>query len=292
MKKIRYQRGIKTTLIGLGVNAFLATAKMTAGILGNSYALIADSVESLGDVFSSLIVWRGITVASIPADKRHPYGHGKAEPIAAAIVSIMLLIASIGITVQAVREILNPHTGPEPYTLLVLILIIIIKETLYRFVWNVGETIESSVVKTDAWHHRSDAITSLAAAIGISIAVFGGPGYESADAIAAIVAAGFIARNGYALLKPALNELMDAMPDTDITKRITAAAENTPEVIAIEKCIVRKMGYDVFVDMHIEVDPNMSVNEAHDVAHKVKDNIKTHISAVSDVLIHIEPHRG
>ena len=271
------------------VNALLAAVKMVTGVVGHSHALVADGVESLADLFSSVIVWRGLVVAAEPADEDHPYGHGKAEPIAAAVVSTMLLLAAVGITVQAVREIVQPHRGPSAYTLLVLIVVVVIKESLFRFVLREGISVESSAVRTDAWHHRSDAITSLAAGIGISVALIGGKDYEVADDVAAIVAAGIIAWNGWRLLRPSLNELMDASPDPVVAQRVKDIATTTPGVASVEKCIVRKMGYHFFVDMHLEVDPEMTVRRSHEIAHGVKDKIRAQIPAVRDVLVHIEP---
>ena len=271
------------------MNVFLAGAKLAAGILGHSYALIADSVESLADVFSSVIVWRGVVLAAEPADENHPYGHGKAEPIAAAIVATMLLLAALGIGTQAVRQIFSPHQGPSSFTLLVLLLTIVVKEGLFRFVLREGVQIESSVVRTDAWHHRSDAITSLVAAVGITIALIGGKGFESADSIAASVGAVIIAWNGWRLLRPALDELMDAAPSQSFNAEIKAIAGKIEGVIAVEKCIVRKMGFHYFVDMHVQVDPQMTVQKAHEIAHRVKDAIREQLPTVYDVLVHIEP---
>src|SRR5262245_1911823 len=182
----RLKRSLRATLLGLLVNALLTACKLAAGILGRSHALVADAVESLADVFSSLVVWRGMVVAAEPADEDHPYGHGKAEPIAAAVVSGMLLAAAVWIVTQAAREIAEPHQSPAPFTLIVLIAVIVIKEGLFRFVLKEAASIESSAVKTDAWHHRTDAITSFAAAVGISIALIGGEKYAAADDWAAI----------------------------------------------------------------------------------------------------------
>jgi cation diffusion facilitator family transporter len=271
------------------VNTLLVFGKIAAGVIGHSHALVADGVESLADLFSSLIVWRGLVVAAEPADQDHPYGHGKAEPIAAAFVSTMLLVAALWIGVTAVREILTPHTSPAWYTLLVLFVVIAVKETLFRTVFKEGESVESSAVKTDAWHHRSDAITSLAAAIGIGVALIGGPGYAAADDWAALVAAGIIGWNGYKLLRPALHELMDAAPDPSIETRVREVAGGVAEVTGVEKCITRKMGHRYFVDLHLEVDPQMTVDRAHLVAHNVKDEVTRQLAQVSDVLVHIEP---
>ncbi len=291
VSKSRLKRSLRVTFLGMAANAGLAAVKLVAGILGNSYALIADAVESMADVFSSVIVWRGVVVAAAPADEDHPYGHGKAEPLAAAIVATMLLIAALGIAIQAAREVFNPHDGPAPFTLAILLITIMIKEGLFRFVMRAGVEIESSVVRTDAWHHRSDAITSLAAAIGISIALLGGRAFESADSIAAIVGAVIIAANGWRLLRPALNELMDAAPSKNFTTQIQEIAGKVPGVCAVEKCIVRKMGFHYFVDMHVEVDPQMTVQRAHDIAHQVKDEIRQQLPSVHDVLVHVEPNQ-
>jgi cation diffusion facilitator family transporter len=289
MAQDRLKRSLRVTFLGLAVNAFLATAKLIAGFVGSSHALIADGVESLADLFSSLVVWRGVVVAAEPADEDHPYGHGKAEPIAAAVVAVMLLIAAGWIIIHGVHEIVTPHSVPAPFTLAVLVVVICVKEALFRFVLRESVLIESSAVHSDAWHHRSDALTSLAAAIGISVALLGGKGYEAADDIAAVFAALIIAWNGWRLLRPALNELMDRSPSPGMTEQIRRVAEATPGVEAVEKCLVRKMGYQFYVDMHVEVDPQMTVQRSHEIGHDVKDKVRAQIPAVRDVLVHIEP---
>jgi cation diffusion facilitator family transporter len=271
------------------VNVFLAAGKLVAGVVGHSHALVADAVESFADIFSSLIVWRGVVIAAKPADEDHPYGHGKAEPIAAAVVSLMLLMAAGWIAVKSVHEISEPHLAPAPFTLVVLIAVIVIKECLFRFVLKTAAEIDSSAVRSDAWHHRSDAITSLAAGVGITISLVGGKGYESADDWAALAAAGVIAFNGISLLRPALNELMDRAPEHGVVEHINALARAVPGVDAVEKTHVRKMGYQLFVDMHIEVDPQMTVLRSHEIAHEVKDKVRATMPNVSDVLVHIEP---
>ena len=273
----------------MAVNITFAVVKLLAGIAGHSHALIADAVESFADIFSSIIVWRGLVVAAVPPDEDHPYGHGKAEPIAAATVSAMLLGAALWIAIKAFIEIREPHLPPAPFTLIVLLVVITVKELLYRFVAREGGEVDSTVVKADAWHHRSDAITSVAAGIGISVALMGGRGFEAADDIAAIAAAAVIAWNGWNLLRPALNELMDTAPSREIIDQIRVIAAQTEGVADVEKCIVRKVGYQYFVDMHVEVDPLMTVLHSHQIAHIVKHRIRTQLPAVCDVLIHIEP---
>jgi len=285
----RLKRSLRVTLVGLVANTVLTSAKFTAGILGHSHALIADAVESLSDIFSSIIVWRGVVIAAEPPDEDHPYGHGKAEPLAAATVATLLLAAAVWIAVQAFRQIAHPHPAPKPFTLIVLLGVICIKEALFRFVLREAISVESSAVHTDAWHHRADVITSLAAGIGISVALLGGKGYESADEVAAIVAAAIIVWNAWRLLRPAVNELMDRMPGRDLRERIRHIAESVQGVDRVEKCLVRKMGYQFYADMHVEVDPQMTVQKSHEIAHDVKDRIRSQIPRVKDVLVHIEP---
>jgi cation diffusion facilitator family transporter len=289
MPTARLKRSLRTTFLGLATNAVLAAVKMLAGIFGHSHALVADAVESMADVFSSIVVWRGVVVAAEPPDEDHPYGHGKAEPLAAAVVSTMLLLAAIWIVVGAFRSIAEPHPAPKLFTLAVLAGVILVKEGLFRFALHEAISLESSAVATDAWHHRSDVITSIAAAIGITIAVVGGKGFEGADDWAAIAAACVVGWNGWRLLLPAMNELMDRSPNREVVDHIRAVAEAVPGVARIEKCLARKMGYQYFVDMHVEVDPLMTVLRSHEIAHMVKDNVRAQVPQVRDVLIHIEP---
>lgn len=274
------------------VNTVLAAGKIAAGVLGHSHALIADGVESLADIVSSLVVWRGLVIAAEPEDEDHPYGHGKAEAISAAVVATMLLIAALWIAAQGVREILRPHSLPEPFTLAVLALVVVVKEFLYRRVSREGIVLQSSAVSSDAWHHRSDAITSLFAGLGISVSLVGGPGYEAADDVAAVLAAFIIAWNGWRLLRLATAELMDEVPDPQLAPQIRDVARLTPGVMDIEKCRLRKMGPHFFVELHVEVNPSMPVVEAHALAHHVKDRVREVIPSVRDVVVHVEPDRS
>jgi len=288
----RFKKGLRATLLGLCVNTLLTACKFVAGILGHSNALVADAVESLADIFSSVVVWRALVVASEPADEDHPYGHGKAEPLAAAVVSAMLLLAAGWIAVSSFHAIVEPHHRPAPFTLVVLLAVMVIKEGMFRFVLRESASVQSSAVQTDAWHHRSDAITSLAAFIGITISLVGGKGYEAADDFAAVAAAVVIGLNGWRLLRPALNELMDRSPGREMEERTRLIAESVPGVECVEKCFVRKMGHHFYVDMHVQVDPNMTVQRSHDIAHEVKDRIREKQPSVRDVLVHIEPVVG
>lgn len=282
-------KGMRSTIFGITGNILLAVIKGLAGFFGNSYALIADAIESTTDVFSSLIVFIGLKISTKPKDKNHPYGHGKAEPIVAIVVSLTLIGAAITIAIQSVQEIATPHHSPAPFTLLVLVLVVGVKETLFRYVLKVGNEVQSTAVKTDAWHHRSDAITSVAAFIGISIALIFGEGYESADDWAALLASGIIAFNAYNLFRPALAEIMDEAPPENLENDIRTTAETVDGVIEVEKCFIRKMGFDYFVDLHVIVDGELTVREGHIIAHEVKRTLLKSRLRIIDVLIHIEP---
>ena len=282
-------KAVRSAQAGMFVNTILAIVKLVAGIVGHSYALIADAVESTADIFSSLVVWSGLHIASQPADEDHPYGHGRAEALAGAIVSLMLMGGAIGIAVQAIREIAEPHQGPLAWTLWILGAIIVVKEVLYRRVRAVGTELGSTAVQADASHHRSDVFTSLAAFIGISIAVIGGPAWAAADGWAALVAAVVICFNGVKMIRPAIDDLMDRAPSENVVGRIAAAAREVSDVRAIEKLKVRKLGLAYMVDLHVQADPYMSLHDAHIVSGKVKSAIRSAVRSVDDVLIHMEP---
>ena len=286
------QTGARIALFGLAVNIMLASVKILAGFFGNAYVLIADGIESAMDVGGSIVIWGGLKVAARPPDRTHPYGHGKAEPIAAVIVAIGVVAAALGLAIQSVREIFLPHHGPAPYTLVVLIVAVIVKEILYRYVIRFGRSVESTAVQTDAWHHRTDAMTSIAAFIGISVALIGGEAWQSADDWAALFACALIGTNGYRLLRPALFEIMDTAPRGPIVDSVRNAAAAVPGVIDVEKCLIRKMGLDFYVDLHVGVNGSISVHEGHEIAHQVKTAIRQRDPRIADVLVHIEPAKA
>jgi cation diffusion facilitator family transporter len=283
------QAGLRSTFIGMLVNTILAIAKGIAGVLGNSYALIADAIESTSDVFTSAIVLLGLEMAGKPADSNHPYGHGKFEPLAAVVVALTLLGAAIIIAIESIQEIRTPHHAPAAFTLLVLGSVIVVKELLFRFVVGVSVETQSSVVKADAWHHRSDAVTSLAAFVGISIALIGGEGYESADDFAALIASAIIALTAIRLLHPALRELVDTAPSPDIARAIKEIALRVPGVLGTHKCNVRKVGFDHFVDLDVLCDPQATIREGHEIAHNVGEALHQALPLITKVLVHVEP---
>jgi cation diffusion facilitator family transporter len=283
------EQGMKSAILGIFVNLGLALIKCSAGLLGHSFALVADGLESITDVFSGLIVYFGLKIAVKPPDADHPYGHGKAEPVAAVVASLALVTAALIISYEGIREITAPHGAPAPFTLVVLAGVLIIKELLFRHVASVGDSIGSTAVKSDAWHHKSDALTSAFAFVGISIALLGGPGWEAADGWAAVGAALVILYNASKQLRAAILELSDIAPHPDIEAQIRAIAGSVPGILDLEKCFVRKMGFSFYVDLHIVVDGELTVREGHLLSHKVEDELLGALPRVAEVLVHVEP---
>lgn len=289
------RRGIRSTQLGLVINAALVATKLVAGVVGHSYALVADAVESTADIFSSLIVWGGLHMATRPADEDHPYGHGKAEALAGAVVSLVLIAAAVAIAIQAVHEIRTPHQTPAPWTLGVLVGVVVVKLLLSRHVTAIGVQMGSSAVRADAWHHMSDAVTSTAAFLGISIVLVGqrldgGSGWAVADDWAALFAAGIIVINGVLLARPALHDLMDREADDEIVRPIRQAATSVPGVLAIETLRVRKSGLAYYVDVHVEANAAMPLAAAHSLSGQVKGAIRAAVPQVAGVLVHMEPY--
>lgn len=283
-------RGMRAARLGMVVNATLAITKLAAGLIGHAYALVADAIESLTDIVSSTIVWGGLRVASRDPDEAFPFGYGKAESLAGAVVSLMIIGAAITIATAAMGEIRTPHHAPAAWTLAVLTAVVAIKWWLSRHVGSVGVDIGSSAVSADAWHHLSDAITSAAAFVGIAVAVIGGRGWESADDWAALVASLVIFYNGVRMLRPAVYDLMDRMPDAPVVDMIRVAADRVPGVLATEKLAVRKSGLDFRVTLHVQADPTLSLADAHVLSGMVKSAIRLAVPRAKYVLIHMEPY--
>ncbi len=283
------QLAIQTTYFSIISNASLAIIKGLAGFFGNSYALIADAIESTTDIFSSILVLLGLKYAKRPADKNHPYGHGKIEPLITFIVVVFLVTSATIIAYESIQNIQTPHAAPKPWTLLILGGIIIWKEVSFQIVIKKSKETNSSSLKADAWHHRSDAITSIMAFIGISIALIFKEGYETADDWAALLASFLILYNSYLIFRPALGEIMDEHLYDDLIEEIRRKSIEVAGVLGTEKCFVRKAGMKFHVDLHIIVNGEISVTEGHDISHKLKDYLKEEIPSLGHVLIHIEP---
>jgi cation diffusion facilitator family transporter len=283
------QTAVKATYFSIIGNALLAIIKGLAGFFGNSYALTADAIESTTDIFSSFLVLFGIKYSNRPADENHPYGHGRAEPLFTFLVVGFLITSATIIAYESINNIGTPHELPKPWTLLVLGTIIIWKEYSFRLVMKRSLESNSSSLKADAWHHRSDAITSVAAFIGISIALFLGKGYESADDWAALFASGFIFYNSYLIFRPALGEIMDEHLNEDLITAIRKVAQQVDGIVNTEKCFIRKAGMKYHVELHAIVNSAITVKEGHELAHVLKDTLREEIPELGHVLIHIEP---
>jgi len=283
------QTAVKATYFSIASNALLALIKGLAGFFGHSYALTADAIESTTDIFSSLLVLFGIKYSNKPADENHPYGHGRAEPLVTFLVVGFLITSATIIAYESITNIGVPHKLPEPWTLIVLGTIILWKEYSYRLVMKRSKEANSSSLRADAWHHRSDAITSVAAFIGISIALFFGKGYESADDFAALFASGFIFYNSYKIFRPALGEIMDENLYDDLIIEIRKVSLQVNGVESTEKCFIRKAGMKYHVDLHAIVNADITVREGHDISHLLKDTLRAEIPELGHVLIHIEP---
>lgn len=282
---------IRTSIFSIIGNLFLVLIKGTAGVLGNSYALIADAIESTGDVFSSILVLIGLKYSTKPADENHPYGHGRFETLSTFAVIGFLVVSATIIAYESIQNIKTPHEGPKTFTLYVLGAIILFKELSYQYVIRKSRETHSSSLKADAWHHRSDAITSVMAFIGIAIAIFMGDGFEAADDWAALIASGIIIFNAYKIFRPVLREISDEQIYDDLIAQIRKIAITVSGVVDTEKCHVRKMGMTYYVDLHMIVDGNISVIQGHKIAHDLKDEIQKQIPQVADVLVHTEPDR-
>jgi cation diffusion facilitator family transporter len=279
--------GLRSSLLAIVINLSLALVKCLTGVIGHSFALLADGIESFLDVISSSVVYWGLRLAIKPPDKEHPYGHGKADPIAAAVVGVAMILAAIGIAAESINLIRTPHKLPHAYTLWVLMCVVPVKALLSRYVSGVSEKIESSALRGDAWHHLSDAITSGFAFVGISAALL--TGNPTADDWAALCASPVILFGGWQQLRRPIAELLDTAPAPELEQRVRAAAGGVPDVMGVEKCFVRKVGFRYYVDLHVVVRGDLTVREGHLIAHAVADQVRQQVEKIAEVLVHIEP---
>lgn len=286
----RAHTSARLVLHGIGLNALLAVLKFAGGLLGNTYALIADGMESLLDVVSSVLVWAGFRVAAQPPDEDHPFGHGKAESLAALGVALFVLGAAGWIGWHAVKEIIEPHGSPAWWTLVLLAGVITVKAWFSRRMKALGRAVGSTALGVEALHHWSDALTSAAAFVGIAIALIGGAGYEAADDWAALVACLIIAVNGFSMFRRAVGEVMDGAVAPELEQGVRALALAVPGVEGLDKCRLRKSGLNHHVDIHVLVNGAHTVREGHAIAHAVKDALLASVPhAITDVSVHIEP---
>lgn len=286
---VNHEKAEKTAWFSLIGNFLMAVVKALVGYFGNSYALIADAIESTGDVFASALVIVGFRYAKRPPDENHPYGHGKVEPLITFVVVGFLVASATLIIIESIYNIQTPHKAPKAYTLWFIGGIIIVKELFFRFVSKSGDETGSTSLKADAWHHRSDAITSAFAFVGIAIAVYMGDSWAQADDWAALVASLIILYNAYKIFRPALGEIMDEHVHDEFILVIREKSKEVAGIHDTEKCMVRKSGMRYWVDLHIHVEGKLSVHEGHTIAHNLKKHLMDEIPEIEDVLVHVEP---
>lgn len=285
-----YSRAVRATLIGLVVNLGLGVTKLIAGWVGGSFALISDAINSLGDSLSSVVTLGALWYAQTPADDEHPYGHTRVEAVAGAYIAILILITGLYLGVEAVSRLTETRAVPPLWTLWVAGINVGIKEALYWYNRRIASITGSTAMLASAWDHRSDALTSLAVLLGLSVVRYAGPAYGWADAVAALCVVMAILWSGGRLLQQSTGELLDPQADEELVGRVRAVSESIPGVSAVEKLWVRKTGIEYLVDIHIQVDPEMTVDAGHRISHAVKNRLLAQFALVKDVLVHLEPY--
>ena len=278
----------RVTYVGALVNIFLTIIKIGVGVFGQSAALIADGIHSLSDLISDFFVIIAIKLGSREADHDHPYGHRRFETMATVLLGLGLVVVASGIAWDAVERLLDPTKllSPTKETLSIAVVSILANEWLFHYTKRVGDATRSKLLLANAWHHRSDAFSSVIVVIGIAAVL---TGYPMADAIAAVLVALMIAKMGVSLVLESINELVDsALPEQMVTD-IRRVIKQTPGVQSIHLIRTRRMGEDAHVDTHIVVDARISVSEGHMIGDAVRDRLKAEFDDVVDVLVHIDP---
>ncbi|HVX59368.1 MAG TPA: cation diffusion facilitator family transporter [Pirellulales bacterium] len=287
-----YQLAARAARLGLLVNLALGVAKLAGGLLSGSFALVSDAVNSLGDAVTSMVVLFAFRVAQRPPDAEHPYGHSRAEAIAAANVALFIVLSALMIGWEAGRRSMAVHPTPPAWTLWLAAVNVAIKEGLYRYKMAVGLRTGSTLMMANAWDHRSDALCSLAVFVGLGLAIWGGPAFHLADEMAALVVAAAIVWSGVRLFRQSASELMDVQANEQFVEQVRRAARSVGGVQGVEKLWLRKSGLEYFADIHIQVSPQITVAAGHEIGHRVKDRLLDEFASLRDVLVHLEPYGG
>ncbi|MDH3974030.1 MAG: cation-efflux pump [Deltaproteobacteria bacterium] len=286
-KSNKYNDGEKITWIGIFANLVLALVKLVAGIFGKSEALIADAAHSLSDLLSDFVVLASLKIARRPIDEDRPYGYGRVETVGTGVLGIILIVAGIGIFWDALITIREGIDYLPTYIALAgAFLSILVKEILYRYTVRVGERTGSPSVIANAWHHRSDAFSSVATFVGIGAAMMGWPIF---DPLAAIIVTVLIVKAGWNISRDSFRDIIDTAVEKDVRNNIIRAALSVSGALSYHDLKTRKTGSEILVDIHIEVDSKMNVMDAHNIADGVRDSIIEHVRNVADVLVHIDP---
>jgi cation diffusion facilitator family transporter len=284
-----YRQGRRAAFWSVVASLCLGVLKLAGGLFGNSVALVSDAVHSLGDALTAVAVWGALLWAQRPADREHPYGHTRAEAVAGSNIAWLLILSGVGVAWEALRTLSEPSPAPAWYTLVIAAVSIVVKEGLYHYNQHIARRTGSSALRAAAWDHRLDALGSCVVLAGLGLAVWGGPAWHAADHVAALAVAGVILWTGLNLFWNSLQELMDRQADPDLLATVRREALAVPGVLGVEKLLVRKTGLEYLVDIHVEVDPDISVRDGHAIAHAVKDRLVGRLITIKDVLVHIEP---
>jgi cation diffusion facilitator family transporter len=284
-----YRQSRRAAFLAVAISVGLGLIQFLGGYFGNSVALMSDAVHSLGDALTSAAVFAALLWAQLPADAEHPYGHTRAEAVAGSNVALVLVLLGLGVLWGALATLGDPSPAPEWYTLVIACAGIIFKEGLYRYEIRVAQHTGSAAVEASAWDHRLDAVGSLAVLIGLALAHWGGPAWHAADHVAAFIVGLVIVWTGSRLFWRSLHELLDRQADPETLEAVRQEALAVPGVLGVEKLLVRKSGLEFLVDIHVEVDPDLSVRDSHEIGHAVKNRLLQRIVTVKDVLVHIEP---
>jgi cation diffusion facilitator family transporter len=285
-----YSASRKAAVWGLGVSLGLGAVKLLSGLFGHSLALLSDGLHSLVDAAISAALLVALIVAQRPADREHPYGHGRVEAVAGAGVALILLALAAAIAYESLSTIAHRHVPPAGFTLLIAGGGACLQELLYRYVSGVARRTGSTALLATAWDYRLDALGGIGVLIGVALTRWAG--WLWADHLAAILIAGTVFWIGGGLLWENIQALIDRQADPEILQRVKAEAQAVSVVLAVEKLRVRRMGIELIVEIHIEVDGNETVRGGHAVAHAVKDHLMSQIPSISDVVVHVEPFRG
>lgn len=292
--KEREKKIYRVTLMGSVVNVILLVFKFIAGILGGSAAMIADAVHSLSDFLTDIVVIAFVRISSKPEDEDHDYGHGKYETLATSIIGLALLMVGLYIFYNGARQIWDVMHGaeieqPGLVALIAAIVSILLKEWTYRFTVNVGKKVESQAVIANAWHHRSDALSSIGTAIGIGGAILLGKGWAVLDPIAALVVSVFIVKTALGLLSTSSGELLEKSLPKEVEKKIVDIVESEPEVSEVHHLCTRRIGSNIAIEMHIRMPGEISLKDSHTRASDIERKLRQHFGEHTHINLHVEP---
>ena len=280
----------RVSLITIVLNALLSVFKLFAGLFANSNAMISDAIHSASDVFSTIVVIIGVKLASKESDKEHPYGHERLECVAAIVLAMVLFITGLEIGIAALKDIVKGNYGdlevPEMLALIAAIVSIVVKEAMYWYTRHYAKKIDSSALMADAWHHRSDALSSIGAFVGIGGAMLGFP---VMDAVASLVIFVFIVKAAYDIFKDAMDKMVDHSCSDEIEQEIIDFVIQNKEVQGIDLFHTRMFGSKIYVDLEIAVDGDYSLREAHEIAENVHDAIESQFPKIKHIMVHVNP---